>query len=247
MKKITNQRSLVGLLAIAPLAIASSLLLSGIAKVETEAPEAWQEKVKTEDKFLVQKAVLSSELAEKLPRVELEKTPILADASPNNRQATDISFEICSESETWERPSETEQIRQLQSQPRYGSELNREPLKSLSQTFWNQNIFSFKSYGLSARQEPIYLSGLWTIVETIWNCYDANRIAKLNSGESAEVWVLLHRVVSIKWTGDRYVMVVKPTTRGVQLIQFSRKERQASLPLQVITDSGKELKVIERR
>ncbi|HIK27238.1 MAG: hypothetical protein N3E45_06135 [Oscillatoriaceae bacterium SKW80] len=234
MKKITNQRALFELLAIGQIAIGISFLLLE-AKVENEVP-ARQKNVKTEEKFLSKKVLLYK--TEKY-QLDEEKPTIQADAS-------DIPFEICNEDENWERPSESEQIRQLQILPRYSSELNREPLKSLWQTFWNQNIFSFKSYGLSARQEPIYLSGLWTIIGSIWSCYDANRIAKLNSGESAEVWILLHRVISIKWTGDRYIMVVKPTKKGVQMIQFWRKEHQAHLPLQVITDSGEELKVVQR-
>lgn len=248
MKKTTNhQRLLFELLAIVQIAIGISFLLFE-AEVETEVPEARevrQENVKKEEKFFSKKNI-HSELAENYLPGNLEKHSLLADASANKHQATDIMFEICYEDENWERPSESEQIKQLESQPRYSSELNREPLKSLWETFWNQNIFSFKSYGLSARQEPIYLSGLWTIIGGIWSCYDANRIAKLNSGENAEVWILLHRVVSIKWIGERYIMVVKPTKRGVQIIQFSRKEHQAYLPLQVITDSGEELKVVQR-
>lgn len=246
MKKTTNhQRLLFELLAIGQIAIGISFLLFE-AEVETDLPEARevrQENVKKEEKFLFKKNLLE---AENYPAGNLEKPFLQADASATKHQATDIMFEICYEDENWERPSESEQIKKLESQPRYSNELNREPLKSLWETFWNQNIFSFKSYGLSARQEPIYLSGLWTIIGSIWSCYDANRIAKLNSGESAEVWILLHRFVRIKWIGERYIMVVKPTKRGVQIIQFSRKEHQAYLPLQVITDSGEELKVVPR-
>ncbi|MGQ4648808.1 hypothetical protein [Lyngbya aestuarii] len=161
-------------------------------------------------------------------------------------QLTDVSYEICGESNTWRRPTETEQIRELQTIPRYGADLTREPLKSTLQTFRGQNIFSFTSYGLSSRIEPIYFSGLWTIEDTLFGCYDSSsRVAQINTGEIAEVWLILHRVVNLKWLDNHYVLVVEPTQQGVQFIQFSRKENQPLLPLEVVTENGRELEVID--
>lgn len=39
-------------------------------------------------------------------------------------------------------------------------------------------------------------------------------------------------------------MVVKPTKKGFQYIQLSRREYQDSLPLKVITENGSEMKVL---
>ncbi len=155
----------------------------------------------------------------------------------------DVPFRVCAEATAWVRPSPSEQQRELQSLPRYGSQIEQEPLLSLYQRFQNQFVFAFTTYGISLRLEPIYFSGLWTVQSTLRNCYDPDRIAQFNNGQLAEVWVLLHRVVSLQWVGDRYIMVVEPMSQGVQFIQFSRRDRGDILPLQVVTRDGISLDV----
>jgi len=154
-----------------------------------------------------------------------------------------VPFKVCGEATSWTRPSQAEQQREIRTLPRYTTGLDQEPLHGLYQRFQRQFIFTFTAYGISLRLEPIYLSGLWTVQSTLRNCYDPDRIARLNNGQLAEVWILLHRVVSLQWLGDRYVMVVEPAAKGVQFIQFPRSDRDPFLPLQVITRDGKSLDV----
>ena len=157
---------------------------------------------------------------------------------PSNSQAQSrrIQFQICSESQSWVRPTETEQIARLKSLPRYvGHEVNSR--------FWTDNIFLFTSYGLSARHEPTYLSGLWKIpTDTILKCYEPQGgTKKINDSQLAEVWLLQHKVIRIEWQDNRYVMVVAPVEKGVQFIQFPRVERQFPLILKVVAENGTEL------
>ncbi|MBE9128165.1 MULTISPECIES: hypothetical protein [unclassified Coleofasciculus] len=165
-------------------------------------------------------------------------------ASIPSQSSIKVPFEICSESTSWVRPSQSEQLQKLRNLPQYTADFDS-GFNSLFQTFWTHSIFSFTNYGLSARIEPIYLSGLWTILDNTWNCYESTRVERINSGKIAEIWVLAHQVISFQWVGNRYVMVVAPTQQGVQLIQFPRRENQSSLPLTVVTEDGRELEIID--
>lgn len=62
--------------------------------------------------------------------------------------------------------------------------------------------------------------------------------------ETAEAWVLLHRVKSIKRLDTHYVVVVEPTENGVQFIQFPRVERHLPLTLHFVTEDGQEIETI---
>ncbi|MCW5312967.1 hypothetical protein GTQ43_03605 [Nostoc sp. KVJ3] len=55
---------------------------------------------------------------------------------------------------------------------------------------------------------------------------------------------MYHQIISIKWVDNHYVMVVSPTQRGVQFIQFSRREHRDLLPLIVITENGNKVPVM---
>jgi hypothetical protein len=160
-----------------------------------------------------------------------------------------IAFEVCSAAPAWVRPESKTQMQQIKSTGRYADAKNNREIENLIQQFWTRNVILFGSYGLSARIEPIYLSGLWTIPNTIDSisnkCYASRqRILDLNSGKTAEIWLLLHKVKSIKWLENRYVMVVQPVNQGVQFIQFARVEQHPTPTLQVIAEDGRELEVI---
>lgn len=176
--------------------------------------------------------------------------PLKTTAQPSGAVAiavqptVDIPFKVCGEVQNWVRPSKASQAKKLQSLPRYGADLASQPLKGLAQRFWQQEVFSFTQYGLSLRMEPIYLSGLWTVEDTVWKCYNATSVNQINAGKTAEVWVLSHRVTRIQWTGEQYVIVVQPAQTGVQFIQFPRRESRSTLPLKVVTETGTKLNVV---
>ena len=73
-----------------------------------------------------------------------------------------VSYEICADLTTWMRPELTVQQQTILQDPRYGQALEQDSLSSLSEQFWTQSIISFTTYGLSARVEPLNLSGVWT-------------------------------------------------------------------------------------
>lgn len=162
---------------------------------------------------------------------------------PDNNRA--ITFQTCNPSPNWVRPSLNEQQQQLESLPRYGSQLNSEPLKSEFADFWNHKIFSFTSYGLSARIEPINFSGLWSVTEPILECYDSTVAEQVNSGEMGEVWLLSHKVTNLQWSEGEYVMVVESQGEGMEVIYFPRQETQTSIPLRVVTEDGEEVAVLK--
>jgi len=160
---------------------------------------------------------------------------------PTNTQAQStrrIPFQICGESQSWVRPSETEQIARTKS-PRYGGH-------GVNSRFWTDNIFLLTFYGAAALNDPIFMSGLWTLIkDAAWadriECHKPAAIQKINSGQLAEVWLLQHRSIRIEWQGNRYIIVVTPVERGVQFIQFPRVERQSPLILKVVAENGTEL------
>ena len=164
---------------------------------------------------------------------------------PSVKQAESAAgFEICADLPNWQRSPESAQLKELQDNPRYGSAIEDEPLKSMLQDFWSHEVFSFTTYGLSARTEPIYLSGIWTAVDDIWSCYDGSQPEEINNGDRAEVWLINHQAVNLDWSEGQYLLTVAPSDSGLQLIQFERQDNADSLPLVVRTTQGESVAVL---
>ncbi|MEH2424075.1 MAG: hypothetical protein V7K48_25165 [Nostoc sp.] len=165
-----------------------------------------------------------------------------ASQSTNRSKAIEVPFKICNSSETWVRPTKAEQMKFLSSMNARYNDLTKNPERY--ERWFSYNIYSFTTFGGSSFFDYHYLAGLWTPSGNHeWQCGEFSR-NKINTGEIAEVWVLLYRVISIKWVGNHYLMVVKPTKKGLQYIQLSRQEHQDSLPLKVVTEDGSEIKVL---
>ncbi|MEM9485889.1 MAG: hypothetical protein AAGA83_19610 [Cyanobacteria bacterium P01_F01_bin.116] len=163
-----------------------------------------------------------------------------ADAVVDQTQiATPTAFSVCSEASDWQRPSPDQQAKQLATDARYSALLRDKEFQQLADQFWQHDILSFTTYGLSARMEPVNLSGLWSVSEEVWNnCYSQDEGSAINAGNLAEAWVMNHRVVDVQWETDRYVMVVEPNHQGMQVVQFERREAASELPLEIITTQG---------
>ena len=155
-----------------------------------------------------------------------------------------IAFNVCAEVADWQRPSDAEQATQIGHDARYGEALGDDPLKTASSEFWTHQAISFTTYGLSARMEPVNLSGLWTVADDLWACYEDETITAINQGDRAETWLLNHRVRNVAWQGDRYVMTVEPAATGMQVVLFDRVDEMATLPLEVVTVSGETVAVM---
>lgn len=156
-----------------------------------------------------------------------------------------VNFEVCAAVDSWQRPSEDQQAKQLGSDARYASALETDsPLKRASDQFWTQQVVSFTTYGLSARMEPVNLSGIWTVAEALDTCYTPETTVAINNGDRAETWLLNQEITSLQWEGDRYIMTVEPAPTGMQVVQFDRVDELAELPLEVVTSSGTAVEVV---
>lgn len=167
-----------------------------------------------------------------------------ADAVVTQPQTTSINeaapeFLVCSEATDWQRPNLDQQQKQLSTDERYSALLQDKDFQQLANQFWQHDVLSFTTYGLSARMEPVNLSGLWSVAEDVWaNCYSHDEGNAINGGKLAEAWVMNHRVVDIQWEEDHYVMVLEPGQQGMQVVQFTRHETDAELPLSIVTTQG---------
>ncbi|TVQ12641.1 MAG: hypothetical protein EA368_03640 [Leptolyngbya sp. DLM2.Bin27] len=158
--------------------------------------------------------------------------------------ADSLVVEVCLSLTDWQRPSDLAQAKQLGAMPHYGVALQSDPLAEMAKTWWSHDIFSFTTYGLSARVDPLYLSGVWTALDDTWDCYSGDQPEQINRGELAEMWLLHHRLVDLAWQDDHYVATVEPAESGLQLVQFARRESNPSLPLSIITTAGQALAVL---
>jgi hypothetical protein len=155
-----------------------------------------------------------------------------------------IAADICVDLPAWQRPSDATQAKQLESMPRYGAVLQSDPLAELAKSWWSHSIFSFTTYGLSARTDPLYLSGVWTALDDTWNCYGSDQGEQINQGTLAELWLLHHRLVSLTWEDSQYQITVEPAETGLQMVQFLRQEQGSGLPLSIVTTTGQALAVM---
>lgn len=170
-----------------------------------------------------------------------------ATSSASAEDATAVEFEVCAAVDSWQRPSEAEQSKKLNQDSRYAVALSSDDsensLKMASSQFWDHQVISFTTYGLSARMEPVNLSGLWTVEDQLLDCYESEVTMAINEGDRAEAWLLNQQVTSLEWDGSSYVMTVEPSSAGMQVVQFNRVDSAASLPLTVVTDSGVAIEV----
>lgn len=191
-----------------------------------------------------QTGILSSRAAESALEVYLAQVEPGAITPSQAQEGEAISVNICAHLPDWQRPSNLAQIKQLESMPNYGEALQSDPLAELAKAWWINELFSFTTYGLSARTDPLYLSGLWTAIDDTWDCYSADQPEQINRGELAELWLLNHRLVNLVWQDEQYLATVEPTATGLQLVQFPRRDHGQGLPLSVVTTTGQAVAVM---
>jgi hypothetical protein len=213
------------------LAQAGALLLSIVSMVGCPQLTSSQTFDSTQENELSEENTLAQDL-------QTLTTAVAATASP-------VTYTICSDRANWQRPSLQEQEKQLGTDPRYADALQVDPLKRLSQDFWRHEVLSFTTYGLSARMEPINLSGLWSVADQIWeDCYGGDAPEQINAGALAEAWLMNYRLVDLQWQDGQYTLVVEPASAGVQVVQFERVEHNAELPLMVVQANGQVVEVL---
>jgi hypothetical protein len=186
-----------------------------------------------------------------LAQVEMPLAPeagiaedVPASAGEQDQSLDAIAATICAHLPEWERPSAIAQTKQLEAMPYYGEVLDTDPMAELAKAWWSHEVFVFTTYGLSARTDPLYLSGVWTAMDNLWDCYSGNQPEQINQGELAEMWLLHHRLVNLEWQDNQYLVTVEPMDAGLQLVQFPRRENGQTLPLSIVSTTGQALAVM---
>ncbi|MGG6238064.1 hypothetical protein ACQ4N7_05445 [Nodosilinea sp. AN01ver1] len=192
----------------------------------------------------IRAGLLNSGAAESALTNYLAQVESPSDSTRQTQAGEAIAADICVNLPDWQRPSDLAQMKQLEAMPTYGAAIQSDPLAEMVKTWWNHEIFSFTTYGLSARTDPLYLSGVWTAIDNTWDCYSGNQPEQINQGELAEIWLLHHRLVGLVWQNDQYLATVEPTDTGLQLVQFPRRESGQGLPLNIVTTTGQALAVM---
>lgn len=158
--------------------------------------------------------------------------------------SSSIEVSICADLPDWHRPESVEQTKQLEAMPRYGSAIHQDPLASLVKDWWSHQVFSFTTYGLSARVDPLYMSGVWTAIDQLATCYETDQPEQINAEMLAEIWLLGHDLIGLEWADDHYLMTIQPAPTGLQVLQFNRVENSPNLPMQVITPAGNPIAIM---
>ncbi len=149
----------------------------------------------------------------------------------------DVNFEICGESTSWTRPSESDQDTKWWRSGRYAG-LDEKAVKYP----WTHGFFV--AYGTaSLGYDLINLSGLWTLPGDIrTKCLEqSDTILKL---QTAELWALYHRVEGITRLNTYYVVTVESVDTGVQFVHFSRPKDQLPMTLYFVDENGREIDTI---
>ena len=109
---------------------------------------------------------------------------------------------------------------------------------------WTHNFFVV--YGdASIEYDVANLSGLWTLPGDVRaKCLEPEAHDAILKLQTAEVWVLLHSVKSVKRLDTDYVVTVEPMESGVQFVHFARPERQVPLTLHFVTEDGEEIEEV---
>lgn len=150
----------------------------------------------------------------------------------------EVAFAVCGQSEEWVRPSLSEQLHQIQSNPRY-QDLDAQYIEN--NLLWQSSILSLNTYGLSLLVDVHNLAGLWALPTDIY--FEPCEVLKIDSKEIAYLILLQYQVSRVYWDNNQYVMVIKSVPQGVQVVQFPRQDKQPLVPLKVVDETGRELSV----
>lgn len=160
--------------------------------------------------------------------VGIASTIISFGCAPEAEASTvDIPVDFCISSATWVRPSSQEQAEHLRAVNRYGN-INE---NSLSRFLgWSSDFIVYRNYyGLSGLLDISRIAGLWSLRERDMESKGVRGLSECNSdfanpseGEF-QVWSFSHKILSVVWTGERYIITAQPTGQGVQIFQFPKQ------------------------
>jgi len=126
-----------------------------------------------------------------------------------------VPFIVCKSSESWMRPSEDEQAREVWSNPRY-AQRDAEQLRE----FFYQDFFAWHGGG-SEGFDLGFLHGLWSNEDLSPPDPQCDAGPGLFRGESISVYLLLHKANDVTLSGNTYRITVEETSAGYQRIEFA--------------------------
>ena len=154
-------------------------------------------------------------------------------AAPN--QVENVPYKVCEQSFFWTRPSEDVQAK-IWNDPRYQGYANKSH-------DWTHYFFKI-SDSASIAYQLANTTGIWTADDVQRNCGRGD-YEQLGAGPRIEIWTVLHKVESIRRQDAVYTLVVKPTEKGFQIVDFARPSGpMRNLTFIFVNPEGQELDCI---
>lgn len=161
----------------------------------------------------------------------------------------EVTFDICLASENWNRPGANIQIAKLQAINRVIRGRYPQDFLNLKAKEWISDLMLFPGYyGASGGGDHNILSGIWSLPKKVLERKDkcSNQWAEVgaaNSGDNyanplIEFWLFKHRMKSIKWTGQEYIITVEPKNSGFQLGYFKNQSPEI-FSFKIVNTKGK--------
>ncbi|NES17955.1 MAG: hypothetical protein F6K41_03290 [Symploca sp. SIO3E6] len=212
-------------------------------------------------KFLIASAITISTLLSALTP-SIEPSQAGANASTSSSQSG-LPIDLCVKSTTWSRHSDSEQINLLRSGPhahRYG-EASDAVLLGLNE--WTNDFIVYREYyGASGAADNVRVSGIWSLQDPEAFTNGVRGFGECNSDFNnpafpiIQIWAFSHDVKKVEWTGNRYVITVKPTDKGFQIFQFPKKTNEPppweatpnQLPtIEIVDEAGSRISMCQLR
>lgn len=148
---------------------------------------------------------------------------------------TDLPYEVCFSSQTWQRPSDEALERFAKGDPRYTVQtIKTSPL-------WTDDFLPYPG-GAGGHALLFNQGGFWTAAGDIAQKQDGlcqGREQDVSTGKQIEVWLKYHRLLQLQYSDNRIKFVVQPEERGFQAIDFLRPS--SNLELIFVTPAGQEI------
>ena len=128
-----------------------------------------------------------------------------------------VPFVVCWSSQTWTRPSEEEQAKEIWYGPRYSGAPNWDLAKFRS--IFYEDFFTWHG-GNSELGDHWRLHGLWTAEDQSAGDLACDRGVRVGR-EVISVYLVLHDAKEVRLSGNTYRITVEATLAGFQEIQFA--------------------------
>ena len=160
-----------------------------------------------------------------------------------------IPFEVCFNSDTFVRPTVTEQVDIYKKVGRYSS-LNITPQIITSSPLWKENFRVWTSkggFGALLIGDTKLHSGLWTLRDPknaendpVFDCTYKLLEFKNKSLTKITLWFMFYKVKTIQWNNNHFSVVVEPRDKGFQAVVFNiKKPHPENFVFEIFDTKGK--------